>query len=66
MFDLWARCMFVIEFATQQIMVVSKNAVILAEFKDCMRPDKVHFDRLHPWARVLNLPYTGMTHGEGR
>ena len=36
---------------------INKNAVILAEFEDCMRPDEVSFDRLQVWARVLNLPY---------
>ena len=36
---------------------ISKKAVILSEFKDCMRPDEVRFDMLHLWARVLNLPY---------
>lgn len=36
---------------------VSKNAVVLAEFEDYMRPDEVKFDRLHLWARVPNLPY---------
>ena len=36
---------------------ISKNAVVLAEFEDCMRPDEVQFDRLHLWARVPNLPY---------
>lgn len=36
---------------------VSKNAVVLTDFEDCMRPDKVLFDRLHLWARVPNLPY---------
>lgn len=36
---------------------VSKNAVILAEFEECMRPDEVSFDRLQLWARVINLPY---------
>ena len=36
---------------------MSKNAVILADFEDCMRPDEVKFERLHLWARVPNLPY---------
>ena len=36
---------------------INKNAVILAEFDECMRPDEVKFDRLLVWARVLNLPY---------
>lgn len=36
---------------------ISKNAVVLAEFDECMRPDEVKFDRLHIWARVMNLPY---------
>lgn len=35
---------------------VSKNAIILAEFKDCMRPDEV-FERFNLWDRVPNLPY---------
>lgn len=36
---------------------VSKNAVVLAEFEEHMRPDEVRFDRLLIWARILNLPY---------
>lgn len=36
---------------------VSKHAVILADFEECMRPDEVRFDRLQLWARVINLPY---------
>lgn len=36
---------------------VSNHAVLLADFEDCMRPDEVNFDRLHLWARVINLPY---------
>ena len=36
---------------------ISKNAVVPAEFDDCMRPDEVQFDRLQIWARVMNLPY---------
>lgn len=36
---------------------LNKNAVILAEFEDCMRPDELKFDRLQVWARILNLPY---------
>ena len=35
---------------------LNKNAVILAEFDDCMRPDEVKFNRLQVWARVMNLP----------
>lgn len=36
---------------------LNKNAVILAEFEDCMRPDEVKFNWLQVWARVMNLPY---------
>ena len=36
---------------------INKNAVVLAEFDDCMRPDEVKFDKLQVWARVVNLPY---------
>ena len=36
---------------------LNKNAVILAEFEDCVRPDEVKFNRLQVWARVMNLPY---------
>ncbi|KAE8801707.1 Alanyl-tRNA synthetase [Hordeum vulgare] len=36
---------------------VSRNAIVLAEFDDCMRPDEVKFDRPSLWARVPNLPY---------
>ncbi|KAE8772212.1 hypothetical protein D1007_55794 [Hordeum vulgare] len=36
---------------------VSRHAVVLAEFDDCMRTNEVRFDRLSLWARVPNLPY---------
>ena len=36
---------------------INKNVVVLAEFDDCMRPNEVKFDRLHIWARVMNLPF---------
>ncbi|KAM0863587.1 hypothetical protein ACQ4PT_044496 [Festuca glaucescens] len=36
---------------------VSKNAVILEEFVDCMQPSELKFDRLQLWVRVLNLPF---------
>ncbi|KAM0877414.1 hypothetical protein ACQ4PT_035543 [Festuca glaucescens] len=36
---------------------VSKNAVILSEFEDCMKPSELRFDRLQLWARVMNLPF---------
>lgn len=36
---------------------VSKNAVILPEFEECMRPSELKFDKLQLWARVLNLPF---------
>ena len=36
---------------------ISKHAVILSEFDDCMRPSELKFDRLQLWARVPNLPY---------
>ena len=36
---------------------ISKNAVVLAEFDECMRPDEVQFDHLQIWARVMDLPY---------
>nr|XP_020193378.1 uncharacterized protein LOC109779177 [Aegilops tauschii subsp. strangulata] len=36
---------------------INKNAVVLAEFDECMRPDEVKFDKLMVWARVVNLPY---------
>jgi hypothetical protein len=34
---------------------VSKNAVILSEFEECMKPSELRFDRLSIWARVMNL-----------
>jgi hypothetical protein len=58
--------MFVAEFATQgdQERVwngspwhVNKNAVILSEFEECMKPSELKFDRLSLWARVINLPF---------
>ena len=36
---------------------VSKNAVVLSEFEDCMRPSDLRFDKIQIWARVLNLPF---------
>nr|XP_020172404.1 uncharacterized protein LOC109757973 [Aegilops tauschii subsp. strangulata] len=36
---------------------INKNAVVLAEFDDCMRPDELKFDRLQIWARVVDLPF---------
>ncbi|KAM0880761.1 hypothetical protein ACQ4PT_033362 [Festuca glaucescens] len=36
---------------------VNKNAVILVEFEDCMKPSGLKFDRLSVWARVMNLPF---------
>jgi hypothetical protein len=57
---------FVAEFATQRDRDrvrdgspwhVSKNAVILSEFEDCMQPSELNFDRLQLWARVLNLAF---------
>jgi hypothetical protein len=36
---------------------VSKNAVILAEFEDCMKPSELRFDQIQLWARCLNLPF---------
>lgn len=36
---------------------VSKHAVILSEFVDCMRPNEASFDQLQLWARIMNLPY---------
>ncbi|KAM0872173.1 hypothetical protein ACQ4PT_038890 [Festuca glaucescens] len=58
--------MFVAEFTTQwdrdrvwdgSPWHVSKNAVILSEFKDCMKPSELRFDKLTMWARVMNLPF---------
>lgn len=58
--------MFVAEFETQRDRDrvwggspwhVSKNAVVLAEFDECMRPDELKFDRLQLWARIINLPF---------
>lgn len=36
---------------------VSRHAVILLEFQDCMRPSELKFDKIQLWARVLNLPF---------
>jgi hypothetical protein len=36
---------------------VSKNAVILEEFVECMQPSELKFDKLQLWARILNLPF---------
>jgi hypothetical protein len=58
--------MFVAEFATQRDRErvwngspwhVNKNAVILSEFEECMKPSELKFDRLSLWARVINLPF---------
>ncbi|KAM0821777.1 hypothetical protein ACQ4PT_071956 [Festuca glaucescens] len=58
--------MLVAEFATQHDRDrvwegspwhVSKNAVILSEFEDCMQPSELKFDRLQLWARIINLPF---------
>ncbi|KAM0861881.1 hypothetical protein ACQ4PT_045598 [Festuca glaucescens] len=56
--------MFVAEFTTQRDRDrvwdgspwhVNKNAVILLEFEDCMKPLELNFDKLLIWARVMNL-----------
>ena len=58
--------MFVAEFETQRDRDrvwggsrwhINKNAVVLAEFDNCMRTDEVNFDSLQISARVVNLPY---------
>ncbi|KAM0831023.1 hypothetical protein ACQ4PT_065803 [Festuca glaucescens] len=58
--------MFVAEFAMQRDCdrvwtgspwLVSKNAVILSEFEDCMKPSELKFDRLSLWDRIINLPF---------
>jgi hypothetical protein len=36
---------------------VSKNAVILEEFVECMQPSELKFDKLQLWVRILNLPF---------
>ena len=36
---------------------ISKNAVILSEFDECMCPPELKFDKLKVWARVVNLPF---------
>ena len=36
---------------------VSRHAVILSEFDDCMRPSELRFDKIKVWARVANLPF---------
>lgn len=36
---------------------VSKHAVILEQFEECMRPSELKFDKLQLCARVINLPY---------
>jgi hypothetical protein len=57
---------FVAEFASQRDRDrvwdgspwhVSKNAVILSEFEECMQPSELRFDRLQLWARIMNLPF---------
>ncbi|KAI4970714.1 hypothetical protein ZWY2020_001628 [Hordeum vulgare] len=58
--------MFVAEFASQRDRDrvwegapwhVSKNAVVLAEFDECMCPSELSFDKIHMWVRVVNLPF---------
>ena len=57
---------FVAEFATKRDRDhvwdgspwhISKHAVILSEFSNCMKPSKLQFDTLQLWARVPNLPF---------
>lgn len=36
---------------------ISKHAIILENFESHMQPSELRFDRLHIWARVVNLPY---------
>lgn len=56
--------MFVAEFASQRdydrvwegsLWHVSKHAVILSEFDECMRPSELQFNRLQVWIRAVNL-----------
>lgn len=35
---------------------VSKHAVILEQFEECMRPSELKFDKLEMWVRGINLP----------
>jgi hypothetical protein len=58
--------MFVAEFATRRDRDcvwagspwhVSKNAVILSELEDCMKPSELKFDWLQLWARIKNFPF---------
>jgi hypothetical protein len=66
MFQSVGENMFVAEFATQRDRDhvwagspwhVSKNAVILSEFEDCMKPSELKFGRLQLWARIKNLHF---------
>jgi hypothetical protein len=45
---------------------VSKNAVILEEFVECMQPSELKFDKLQLWVRVLNLPFNLRTSDWGK
>ena len=36
---------------------LSKNAIILSEFEECMKPSELCFDKLQVWIRILNLPF---------
>lgn len=36
---------------------ISKHAVILSEFNECMKPSGFQFNKLQLWARVPNLPF---------
>nr|XP_045084733.1 uncharacterized protein LOC123494119 [Aegilops tauschii subsp. strangulata] len=65
-FRIGGENMFVAEFATKRDRDrvwegspwhISKHAVILSEFDDCMRPSELSFDKLQVWARVVNLPF---------
>jgi hypothetical protein len=58
--------MFIAEFVTQRDRDhvwdgspwhISKNAVILSEFKDCMKPSELCFDKLQLWPCVIYLPF---------
>ncbi|KAM0896989.1 hypothetical protein ACQ4PT_022848 [Festuca glaucescens] len=45
---------------------VSKNAMILEEFVECMQPSELKFDKLQLWVRVLNLPFNLRTPDWGK
>ena len=58
--------MFVADFATKRDRDrvwegspwhVSKHTVILSDFDECLRPSELQFDKIHLWARVVNLPF---------